>query len=314
MKETALILRLTIFFLAGGLAWTGGSGCSATGGAEAGNPSRTIVGSVSPSGAAAFGVGAVTGCEADQVVAVDASGRSFNTNVAPDCSFEFTLRVPESYRLDFLLAGATAASMDFDNSPGRFSSPAMNLSPGDGTIYFDGVTIADGGATPSREPSKQNDQNGDGLPDFSDADDDGDGIPDTDERDCDLDGILDDFDADVSACGGESGGAFVLEVAPRNGEGVSGRGSKVKVGEEIRLRFSCAVDATTVTAANLQVAPENDSVNLLICAFSVTGSGKQVKCDHADFLGDTVYSAHLEGLHCEDGSEISAASWRWKTR
>lgn len=283
------------------------SGCGgATGGAEAGNPSLTVVGSVPDS------PDSEDGCEADQVVATDSRDREFEANVAQDCSFELSLPAPEAYRLDLLQSGLSIASLEFDNAPGRFASPAMNLAPANDTVYLNQISVDDETATASREPATQIDQNGDGLPDFADRDDDGDGILDTEEGDCDLDGLLDDFDADAASCPSEPD--FVLEVSPRNGEGLGTHGIKAKTTEEIKLRLSCAVDAATLVASSLQIAPDNDPTALLLCTFAITGSGKQVRCDHAELLPDTVYRARLEGVRCEDGADIPAVAWSWRTR
>ncbi len=304
---------MAILFAAGiFLALVGLPACNgATGGAEAGNPNRTVIGSLSSPGAAALSLSSASGCAADHVIATNSRGQSSSSAVAADCSFELTLHAPEAYRLDFTTSGQTTASMQFNNSSKRFLSPVMNLSPGDNTIFLDRVTLKNGVATPSSEPAAQNDQDRDGIPDLSDDDDDNDGILNEDEPDCDLDGIIDDFDQDTTTC--TPGPQLVLEVTPRNGEGLETHGAKVKINDVIRLRFACPVDVTKLLVSNLEIFPEGDAKNLLVCAFGTTGSGKQVQCDHPDLLSDTIYHAHMEGVHCEDGTDVPAVTWEWKT-
>jgi len=307
-------IRILILLLAGGLLW---HGCgSADGGAEAGNPNRTVIGSVSSSSIPALGISSVPVCGADEVVATDSNNQSLGASVAADCSFRLTLLTPQAYRLDFQSGGQTISSMEFNNSPDRFPSPVMNLSPGSDTLTLNHITLKGGLATPSREPASQNDQDGDGVPDLLDDDDDNDGILDEDERDCDLDGILDDFDSDMSSCRPTKKVPrnFVLEVTPRNGEGSGDHGITAGVDAEIKLRLSCPIDQTSIAASTLQIFPQDVPTNVLECVFSLTESGDQLRCDHPDLLANTVYSAHFEGLLCEDGSGVPAAEWSWTTQ
>lgn len=289
-----------IFLVAGFLALTALSGCgSGAGGVEAGNPSQLVIGSLQDAD-----------CGVDQAVATDSAGNYVFADIASDCSFELSLPVPGAWSLDFVSGGAAVASTAFDNSPKRFLSPAMNLTGGD-TIFLDGVSFNDGEASPSGEPSAQSDQDGNGVPDLFDQDDDGDGISDEDEADCDLDGIIDDFDAATSAC---PPGSALSEVSPRNGEGTGAHGLKVRTNKDVRIRFSCLIDPSTLTPSTLAISPEGDPAAILSCDFTILGTGKQLRCAHPNFLADTVYDARLEGVRCEDGSEIPAVSWSWRTR
>ncbi|HEX5038357.1 MAG TPA: hypothetical protein VFX30_14470 [bacterium] len=295
-----MIRNRNIFLVMGFLALAALSGCGGgAGGVEAGNPSQLVIGSLQDAD-----------CGADRAVATDSAGNSVSTVIAPDCSFELNLPVPGAWLLDFTSGGTAAASASFDNSPKRFLSPAMNLSGGD-TIFLDRVSFYDGEASPSAEPSAQSDQDRNGLPDLFDQDDDADGIPDEDEADCDLDGIIDDFDAATSDCAPDSA---VSEVSPRNGEGTGAHGSKVKTNKDVRIRFSCTIDPSTLTPSTLEIFPEDDPDAISSCDFTVLGTGKLLRCAHPDFSADTIYDARLEGVRCEDGSEIPAVSWSWKTR
>jgi hypothetical protein len=288
-------------------------GCgSGAGGVEAGNPSQLVTGSLE---IGEIVPGETSDCEADRVTATDSAGDTVTAVVAEDCSFALLLPTPAAYRLDFFMAGDMLASMRFENSSKRFPSPAMILFPGNDTLFLDRIRLNDGIATPSREPSAQVDQDGDGVPDFFDEDDDADGITDEDENDCDLDGIVDDFDENISNCSPNAGASPPLEVSPRNSEGAGAHGSKVKTNEDIKIRFSCPIDVSSVGDLSLLIFPENDPSDVVACDFAITGSGKQLRCSHSDLMSDTVYDARLEGVRCDDdGSEVPAVSWSWKTR
>lgn len=289
-------------------------GCSgATGGSEAGNPSRTVTGSVPASGSSALKLQSTFPCLADTVIATNSRNEEVSATVQDDCSFTLNLPSDEAYQIDSELDGVYGATMTFENAPGRFSAPVMLISPGEDPISLDEITIVDETAIPGREPSRQNDQDGDGLPDFSEMDADGDGVPDTDEEDCDLDGIINDFDERNTDCEPAEKTEKILETLPRNGEGQARR-NKVKRAKEVKARFSCTVDPETVSRQTFRIFPQENPASFVSCLFAFSNSSTTVECLHDEELAaGTVYEARLDGISCSDGTSLPSASWSWQT-
>lgn len=289
-------------------------GCGgATGGSEAGNPSRTVTGSVPASAVSGLKLQSAFSCVADTVIATNSRDEEVSATVQDDCSFALDLPSDEAYQIDFELEGVYAATMTFENSPGRFSTPVMLISAGEDPLSLDEIIIVDETAIPGREPSRQNDQDGDGLPDFSETDADGDGVPDTDEEDCDLDGIINDFDERNTDCVPAEETGKILETLPRNGEGQSKR-NKVKRTKEVKARFSCTVDPETVSGQTFRIFPQEDPASLVSCRFAFSNSSTTVECLHDEALAaETVYEARLDGISCSDGTSLPATRWSWQT-
>ncbi|MBI2345663.1 MAG: hypothetical protein HYV03_01985 [Deltaproteobacteria bacterium] len=289
------------------LLWLATAGCGAAGGSEAGNPTRTLNGSV---GLKSTG----SGCEADQVITTNAANETLSATVASDCTFTLSVKSNRVYRLDLLSANTHIGSLETDPGPGRFPSPVVHVMGADTSLDLGELRITDGIATPSKEPAKQEDADDDGVNNFADADDDADGVADGDEEDCDLDGILDDFDLDTATCGGKVGNIRVFEVLPRSGEGSGGLRAKAKLTQPIRVRLSCRVALASVTATTFQVAPADDPASGLSCLLAVDASDKEIRCDHAGMAPTTLYRASLDGVQCEDGTTAPTTSWTWMTR
>jgi hypothetical protein len=272
-----------------------------------------VTGSVLSPAGSALKLQAAFSCLADTVIATNSRNEEISASIGDDCSFSLDLPSDEAYQIDFELDGVYLATMAFDNAPGRFSAPVMLISAGEGPIALDEIIIVEETAIPGREPSRQNDQDGDGLPDFSDSDDDGDGVPDTEEEDCDLDGIINDFDERNIDCEPAEGAEKILETIPRNSEGQAGR-NKVKRTKEVKARFSCAVDPATVSGQTFQIFPEANPASAVSCLFAFSNSSTAVECLHDEELAaGTVYEAQLDGILCSDGTPLPPAQWRWQT-
>lgn len=310
-------LLLSFFFLTG-IALGGACGGNAEGGTEFGNPTRSLIGELDPSD------GGLSSCPADRVIATDTAGETTQTDVRSGCSFELPLTPDRSYVISYTLEDQFVATLIFQSSVSSLTSSVLFVSSGSTGIDLGKITFDNGKASPEKNPVAQNDRDGDGDDDLDDEDDDNDSTPDEEEEDCDLDGYLD--DDDESECEeeedeeeGDNGGddeedegegeaeqPRVLEVTPRNGE------THVDLDDEIRLRFGCAIDESTLTAGTFTVTAQNDTVT---CEFDLDDSGDRVDCEHEEdpFLENRTYTATVAGMKCEDGQTIAATSWSWTT-
>ncbi|HSA60206.1 MAG TPA: Ig-like domain-containing protein [bacterium] len=306
-------------FLGAGIAGAGGCG-SATGGSEAGNPSRSIVGSLAASPNAALTVGSTSlssqaACPADTIVAVDSRKQEWVFPVASDCSFELELFFNKAYSIRFRLGDIDVGSMIFHNSPDRFPSPVMEIAEESVGISLGTVVVDDGQSLPENEPAAQNDADLDGLPDLEDPDDDNDGILDIDEPDCDLDGITDDFDARNTDCLPVSTlpDNTVLEVLPRNGSGITTPEDAVPLDRAVQARFSCSVDAASVNGETFFVTAKDAPDSVLQCGFVISEEGTTATCEPVGLVPDTAYQATIRSLRCKNGAAIAETTWEWRT-
>lgn len=299
-----------VFFL-------GVGGCSANGGSEAGNPSRSVVGMLSPiSQTASLEVDEAFSCPADTVVAIDSrlQERPFSVQ-ADNCSFSLELFNNEAYAIRFRLGDLDVGSMIFQNSPDRFPSPVMELSQESSEIALGEIEIDDGQSKPENEPAAQNDADQDGEPDLMDVDDDNDGILDVDEPDCDLDGILDDYDDQNTDCSIPQlpPANTVLEVLPRNGAGTTTPEDAVLFDRPVEARFSCEIDPQSLNPETLMIAAKDAPGTLLRCAFTLSEGGTMASCIPQDLVPDTTYETTIQSVRCKDGSSIASTTWGWRT-
>ncbi len=316
MKNNFLILVLLILLSA--LPACGGSGSSATGGSEFGNPTRGLTGIVTSGAGGALTKALTSSCPADSVIATNSTAETTSVAVNDDCSFDLSLETEMAYVLSFTQGSQFVATLIVDNNTGLLNTQTIYLAPGDTTVDLGTIVISNGQATPEHQPAEQNDRDGDGINDFDDDDDDDDGISDVDETDCDLDGFEDDDDSDNSTCGSGSGGGSsggsggasdtsIIQVSPSDGA------EHVLLTEQISVRLNCPVDQSTVTNDTFNVSSETDT---LLCDFNFSDSGQTIECRHdsQDFLSDTEYSVVIDGITCEDGTPIAARDWSWSTQ
>lgn len=137
-------------------------------------------------------------CPITKVVFFDTASTTttVEAEVDDDCSFETDVRSGKAWGAKLYNNSSLVATMTFDMGLTVDDSPVYFTSEGLIAVDFGTITIDGDSASASKEPSKQNDMDGDKLPDYYDSDDDGDGISDKDETDCDEDGIIDDLDLD----------------------------------------------------------------------------------------------------------------------
>ncbi len=296
-------------------------GGSSQGGTEAGNPpaSRTVTGTVSPDSSALQAASlSAADCGADTIIATDTSAQSTMASLDEDCVFTIDLSTGKAYALSFVLNDAFVASMIFTNSATLFESSYMLVSAGNGIVDLGMVSILSGIATPSNQPASFFDWDEDGSFDFDDEDDDNDGVADDDEEDCDLDGLDNDYDEDAceeededdSSDDAEDALAEVLEVLPANDTTFTNTSRYVDLDQQVRLRFSCEIEPDSFDETTFEILSEDDEVIAWECEFS----DDEVECEHEDFEPLTIYTATVSGVLCDDGREVSAESWSWKTK
>ncbi len=301
------------FLLIAIVLYSGCGGGSAEGGTEFGNPTRVVQGVVVEEGESFLKKQTTdSDCPADTVIATDSSAQT--TIVAideSDCFFDMELTADKGYVISFVLNDEFVATLIVQKNSSSLRSHVVFIAEAEIVMDLGDITIIDNEAFPENEPYTQNDQDDDGIDDFSDEDDEGDGVSDDEEEDCDLDGFLDYFDFDNSDCEsdedeGDEEDEFIVEVTPFNEEDF------VSLDEAVSVLFSCEVDQESVTDESFIVEADDD---LIECQFEFTDSDEVVTCGHDDqaFLPDTTYTATIDGVTCEDGTELEAASWQWTT-
>lgn len=130
-----------------------------------------------------------------------------------------------------------------------------------------------------------------------------------------LDGYPDDYDdsddADACASGGDSSAA-VLEVDPENDTDLTDDDDLVSLDKEVKIRFSCSLNTSTVNASTVDIASDSHTVS---CALSLSNNDTRITCDHDGdpFDANTVYTATLNGVECSNGDSIPTTTWSWKT-
>jgi hypothetical protein len=305
------------------------AGCgSATGGSEAGNPSRSVAGLVvSDSGSSALKTQTLS-CPADAVVIQNTASQDRRVSIAQDCSFQLSLpALDDAYTMYFLHGEAVVSSAMFQNSPDRFSEPIFVVSEASTAMDLGRFVLNQETVAPESPPAAQNDRDQDGIADYEDLDDDNDGVTDKDERDCDLDGIIDDFDVDADLCDGNLVTALqtVLDVFPHADAGVTDN-QKVPTDTEVRARFSCPLYAGSIDSESfvLSVPAHKESFSCLPSNNSFSPSTDTsgflnedldaLTCIHAGGLeAATIYEARIQGLICIDGTPLPGVVWQWKT-
>lgn len=289
------------------------SGGSATGSGS--TTTRTLTGSVSSDDPAALVKSQTTAsCAADEVIATSVDGDTTTASVDADCNFSLTLNVGESYSIGFLNDDTFVASLIFNTGISGFTGTNINIGSSGDDIDLGGITITGNVAIAENDPLDQIDSDDDGSPDLDDSDDDGDGIEDEDEDDCDLDGIWDDFEDDDSCEDDDSGLVKVREVKPRNDPQPEHGNDRVDLDKDVRARIACRIDTDSVTSETFSVVSA-DGEHTVDCTYTFNSERNHVECEHDsdDFLPDTVYTATLSGVMCENGSEVQERSWTWLT-
>lgn len=293
---------------------------AACGSSSTSSTEREITGSVAGANASlSKAAGGAPDCAADTIQATTVAGEVVTADVATDCSFSLSLAVDQSYLIGLAKDDAFVASLVFDTGSGAFTSSVLTLTSG-AAIDLGLISIAGQVATAEFNPLEEVDRDDDGVSDYEDSDDDNDEVEDNDEGDCDLDGIIDDDDAsedDDSCSAEEAGSARVLEIKPRNDPHPELGDDLVDLDKEVRARFSCTVDQSSVTSDTFTLVGDDESV--IECSFEFSGrghDGNTVTCKHEgqDFSADTTYTLTISGVTCDDATVVPDKTVTWKTK
>lgn len=262
-----------------------------------------------------------TSCSADTVIATDTSGETVSSEVASDCSFSITLQTGKNYVISFALNDEFVATLFFDSGVSGITTPTLPVDSDSGTINLGSITITGDAATCEKNPLGEVDSDEDGTDDYADEDDDDDGTYDIAEDDCDLDGLLDDYDDELDCEEDVTDFARVLDVRPnahRHRHHLWG--DLVNLRKKVRARIACFVDADTLDNDSFRV--ESEFGDQIECDFRLRRYHRhdhrqsKVICRHGldPFEANTIYTATIEGLMCEDGRPVQEVSWSWHTK
>lgn len=301
---------------------------SLQGGTETGNPDtgeRAVTGEVTSESADANSAAEPTekavafgtadrlggGCAADTVRVINSRGVSREVEIDADCGFTVSLPVRKAYLFRFLKNAVPVGSLFIPRVSDAYSAYVAVVAASVSPLALGRITIAQGLARAQYHPDAQNDLDGDGESDDTDDDDDGDGTSDDDEDDCDLDGIPGELDEATDSCddAAATGTVPVLRVKPRN----ELLFERVSLHEAVGALVACEIDADSLTAATFRV--DSDAGVAIACQLHIHESGSGVVCRHDSdpFAPDTVYTATLEGLECQNGNVVRTRSWSWRT-
>ncbi len=278
------------------------------------NSRQSVVGYLGEFNPSFLGIDKSSVCRADQIQAIDSKGDILLGDMQNDCFFTITLEAHKSYILNFLLHGEKLARLSFISGISEFSTSIFFIKENQKTINLGEVTISGNIGLPSINPLKTIDRDGDGIADLDDMDDDGDGILDQEEPDCDLDSFPDDQDEDSQCQDVKSDYARVFAVRPINNKETYIAKEVVLLSKKVRIRVGCAIDSTSVTNKTFRV----NSSEPIQCAFRFSQIGAtqtDISCVHDNklFAADTIYTAHVEGLRCIDGTPVESLEWHWRT-
>lgn len=234
------------------------------------------------------------------VVGTDETGSTTTTTTNESGAFSLDLPVGHTYVVSFFegqnLLGVLSFSID---QAGTYSTTAFRLNPGDGALALGNITCAVGSCVGDVNPLCSIDRDDDGSEDCEDADDDNDGVEDVDENDQDHDGIEDDLeegeeseeDDDVA-----SNDCEVIRSRPYDGE------MGVDQDEEIRVRFSNALNTETVTSETLYLSDVNGLISVAMTFENEEEHGEARLNPSANLSPLTEYTLHITtGIQCNNG-------------
>lgn len=305
--------------IAGMIGITACQGSSTSGSATSSSDTRALTGSVSSaettnSNSSFLQNDSSLDCEADQILATDSTGESLSTDVDANCDFSISLILGKSYNISFLKNSEFIASLIFSRRLNGDTTSTIPVSEGTGAIDLGSIIFSGNVASPEQNPLHHCDFDGDGISDYDDDDDDGDGTYDDNESDCDLDGFDDDFDlSSDDSClpggGNSSLGGLILRVKPFDGA------PDVDLDKDVRIDVGCRLDRTTVT--NDTVIVMDADLNQMTCDLRVEPEHfhDKIVCRHRDepFTANTTYTVTLDGLYCDDDTQIETVSWNFST-
>lgn len=250
----------------------------------------TITGTLAPDDSTAKTDGSAS-CPADTIVAVDSQGSEFAAAIADDCSFNLMLAIGEQYALVLTRDGEFVAGVAFPTSLNPFTTATLPIGDSGVTIALGTITIAGTVGTAGE-----------------------------------FEAPVDDDDALAVLPEGQ-----VLAVRPHrmphcgqlDGDLRQRRCYRVGLSRPVVALISCRVDRSTVTSDTFVVQDEAGTRIACEYDFKQWRTDKHVRrhhhriirCKHSSdlFLHNTLYTATLDGVRCEDGRPVETFSWQFLT-
>lgn len=233
------------------------------------------------------------------VVGTDETGATVTGTTDAQGAFSLDLPAGHTYVVSFFEGQTYLGTLAFSiDQSGSFDTTAFRLNAGVDALALGNISCSAGSCVGDVNPLCSLDRDDDGEVDCRDADDDNDGIEDKDENDRDHDGIEDDLEDhhhdgedDVA-----SDDCEVIRSRPYQGE------QGVDQNEEIRVRFSNALDTSTVTSESLYLT---DASGLIAVAYSFENEEEhgEVRLDPSAGLAPlTEYTLHVtSSVQCSNG-------------
>ncbi len=238
------------------------------------------------------------------VVGTDETGATVTTSTNDSGGFSMDLPVGHSYVISFFEGQSYLGTLAFSiDQNGTYSTTAFRLNADDSSLALGNIVCAAGSCVGDVNPLCSLDRDDDGSEDCEDADDDNDGIDDMDENDSDHDGIEDDLedshddDDDVT-----SNDCEVIRSRPFNGE------MGVDQDEEIRVRFSNALETATVNSENLYLTDASGLISVAYTFENEEEHGEARLNPSANLSPSTEYTLHVTtAIQCSNGQSPAQA-------
>lgn len=285
---------LTILLGAG--LWLFSQGCGSITGLDGTSPSlasgetATVTGSLATTDSTAKTEGD-TACPADTMIAIDSQGNEFTAAIADDCSFNLMLATDEQYALVLTLDGEFVAGITFPTALNPFTTATLPIGNSGVTIALGTITIAGTVGTAGE-----------------------------------FEAPVDDDDAEAALPEGQ-----VLAVRPHrlphcgqlDSDLRQRRCYRVGLGRPVVALISCRVNRSTVTSdtfvvqdeAGMRIACEYDFKQWRTDKHQQRHHHRIIRCKHSSdfFQHNTLYTATLDGVQCEDGRPVETFSWQFLT-
>ncbi len=271
----------------------------------------TLSGSVGAGSATTKSVSSSGTCEADSVVATDTNGQATQAAVQNNCGFTLTIQPTQSYVITLLLNGQFVATLQFDSGVAGFPTTLLTVRDGTTTIALGRIHINGSTGKSTTEPLSA-----------GASEDEGEELANGESPECHG------GNTKAADCATANTEAHVLAVRPRPEAFCK---FLEQAGVEVRFCDRVPLKAPVTAWVNCRV--DSDSINST--TFHVEANGKPISCDYrlvrwlraprakhhlvrcwhrADpFTADTIYTATLDGLRCQDGRTVAKRTWSWLT-
>lgn len=236
------------------------------------------------------------------VVGTDETGSTTTASTDDTGSFTIDLPVGHTYVVSFFSGQTLLGILSFSiDQAGTFDTTAFRLNSGDDSLSLGNIICTAGACSGDVNPLCSLDRDDDGSVDCEDADDDNDSVDDVDENDRDHDGIDDDLeDGEESDDDVASNDCEVIRSRPYDGE------VGVDQDEEIKVRFSNALNVDTVTSESLYLS---DVSGLIVASITFENEDEhgEARLNPASNLAPiTEYTLHVSSsIQCNNGQSPS---------